>query len=401
MAWMSRGVCLLGLVLSSVASCSSDEHARASGVAGQTAGFAGKTNSGGAAHAGTSGSGGSAGARAGSAASAEGGAAGDASVDGGAAGMPSEAGAGGAVQEPVNCPARGVGEIGGPCQSDRDCDSAPGTPDGTCASPSLGYDGLPSEGYCIGGAFSTCPATCQAAGCAANDVCVNWAGCKACLPACCEGDTCGGKLVCASSLGDIKLGALVCVPGKLGAELHAPCGDLGDCGPGLTCVATQERPGGECTKGCTAGNDATCPAGGRCVSDPVFPRCAKACDDASDCRGAEGYACVDLGGAVGKVCQHALVGGACANDDECGGGAWHCQTGAGFSGGYCTLTGCEAAGSETGCPELSAVCFDPTVGSNYCVDRCSGVGTQSTCRVGYGCQDVDASVVTSGGCVPI
>jgi hypothetical protein len=267
-------------------------------------------------------------------------------------------------------------------------------------SPSLNYEGMPSEGYCVGGAFDTCPSTCQAAACATNDVCVDWAGCKACLPACCDGNTCGARLVCANSIGDITLGKLACVPGKLGAGLHSPCDDLGDCGPGLTCVATQERPGGECTKGCTPGNDATCPAGGRCVSDPVYPRCAKACQNASDCRGAEGYACVDLGGAVGKVCQHPQVGDACANDDACGGAPWHCQTGAAFTGGYCTLTGCPAAGSETNCPSLSTVCFDPTTGPNYCVDRCDGIGTQSSCRAGYTCQDVDPSTVTSGGCVP-
>jgi hypothetical protein len=322
-------------------------------------------------------------------------------ADAGAGGIMSEAGAGGAVQEPVSCATRELGDIGGPCQTDLSCESAPGASDGTCMSPALGYAGLPSEGYCVGGAFDTCPGTCQAAACAAGDVCVEWAGCKACMPACCDGTTCGANLICASSVGDIKLGTLACVPGKLGAGLHAACDDFGDCGPGLTCIETEERPGGECTKACTPGNDATCPADGRCVPDPVYPRCAKACQSATDCRGPEGYACVDLGGATGKVCQHPKVGDACANDDACGGSPWHCQTGVAFTGGYCTLTGCPTPGSETACPSLSSVCFDPTIGTNYCVDRCSTLGTQSTCRPSYTCQDVDPTNVTSGACVPM
>src|SRR5512146_2517015 len=237
---MKRGAWMLVLVSASAAfaSCSSKHTGSVKGSAGRASGLAGEPSSGGEGHTGGTASAGSGGAHAGGRTVPEGGAAnisGGAGGlgDAGAAGVTAEAGAGGAVQDPMSCASRKLGDIGGPCQNDLSCESAPGAADGTCMSPSLGYLDLPSEGYCVGGAFDTCPSTCQAAACAANDVCVDWAGCKACLPACCDGSTCGGSLVCASSIGDIQLGAPVCVPGKLGAGLHAPCSDVGDCGPGL------------------------------------------------------------------------------------------------------------------------------------------------------------------------
>ena len=352
---------------------------------------------------------------AGSGSPSEGGAAGgvpeNAAGMGGANGSPSEggaagrlgdagaAGAGGATPDPSSCTAPGPAEVGGVCVANSACDRSPGSGDGLCSAATLGFADWPSEGYCI--RSLDCPGSCEALACGEGETCVDLDGCKACLPACCNGDACPSGQICANAVGTHSLGGLACVPGNPTAGVGSACEDISGCYPGLSCLINDEHPGGECTKAaCTLGDDTTCPGEGHCIADPISTHCAQSCQDVGDCRGALGYDCVDLGGVSGKVCRHPMVGDACASDGDCGGGAWHCQTGASFPGGYCTLTGCAVPGSSSGCPLPTTVCFDPAVGNNYCVGRCPSVGTQSTCRLGYSCQDANPGIAVLGGCAP-
>lgn len=300
-----------------------------------------------------------------------------------------------------SCPAPAAGELGGPCASDAECDSALGAGDGMCANSSLGWVGWPSMGYCLTVNLGGCPTQCQDVTCPSGGICVELAGCKGCAPACCSNAVCAAETTCSNHLGASgDLEAQACVPGDADASVAAPCDEIADCRPGSSCRLGAEHPGGECSvAGCTPGDDATCLGSGHCVQEVVGTHCAKSCDSDSDCRLAEGYQCVDFGGSIGKICQHGQVGDACASDADCGDAAtWDCKTGASFPGGYCTLqAACSTPGSSTGCTEGSSLCYDST--PDFCVDRCATIGGQSTCRSGYTCYDVDPGAGTFGGCL--
>src|SRR5687768_5629130 len=49
----------------------------------------------------------------------------------------------------ANCPARTGGQVGGPCTTDTQCNSAVGVNDGICLHAGQGGIGWPAAGYCI------------------------------------------------------------------------------------------------------------------------------------------------------------------------------------------------------------------------------------------------------------
>jgi hypothetical protein len=289
------------------------------------------------------------------------------------------------------CPYPQFAEIGGPCTSDSQCDSAPAAGDGICLAGAFGPSQWPAPGYCS-------RACSDGANCGAGATCTAIAFC---LPACCAGAACAPGFVCIDQLLGYPLGTTACVPGDPDAVDGSPCADIGDC-DGAQCLLGVEHPGGECSRlGCTVGMDATCSQGSHCATlPPMGPACLYVCTSNANCRLSDGYRCVDGGAEIGAYCRAPHVGDACAIDDDCGDPAiWDCRTGVAFPGGYCTMP-CPTPGSSEGCPEGSSVCAEGGLGLDFCADRCDDIGTQSLCRPGYFCSDVDPSpVATIGGCV--
>ena len=311
------------------------------------------------------------------------------------------------------CPARMMGEVGGPCTTHADCDSSDGAGDGVCYRGIAGPVTFPPEGFCTledpdGTApFERCDVD---ADCGDGNVCADSLGYKFCLPSCyCDGNTCPEDQACFESFNGFPQDKPACVPGDADAVDGDACNGFYDCDEYSSCRNDQlEFPGGQCQRyGCTVGDDTTC-NGGTCIdNNPPFSgtTCVDTCTADTDCRMAEGYVCFDPDGAGGDAlnyCRHPHVGDPCATAADCSGGAWVCRTEVIFTGGYCTQTGCATPGSQAGCSPGS-ICRDhPTETENYCADRCSGTaGTQGSCRTGYLCVDTNPDPdVTTLGCAP-
>ncbi len=289
---------------------------------------------------------------------------------------------------------------GSQCAEHADCDSAPAAGDGFCYRGDVGGSLLfPDEGYCTidDGSGAVCAIDTD---CPGNSRCADIAGYRLCMPACGEGGACPAGQVCISTFDGVSLGTDVCFPGSSTASDGDACAGFYDCGPGSTCWLDVENPGGYCAAySCTLGTNAGC-NGGVCIEFADGPSTGNLCVDAcaidADCREGEGYVCHDPDGAGGTpaYCRRPHAGDACGTDADCGGG-WTCKTGPGWSGGYCTVTGCPTVGSTIGCGS-GALCAD-VGGTNLCVDRCAAVGSSSTCRSGYTCVAVGAAV--GGGCL--
>jgi hypothetical protein len=320
----------------------------------------------------------------------------------------------------AGCPGLATGQVGGPCTTDAQCDSAAGAGDGICLRGLLGAITWPAQGYCIN-QIESCT---DDADCGAGNACVTVSdpagSFRACFPACGTGDcACAAGQLCAGSFSGATFAAgdTACVPGNAAATDGDACAGFGDCAEDSACVLDPfEHPGGQCQRlGCTIGDDATCAAGGdgHCVDQLLITTgfqsgavCVDACAIDADCRMADGYRCFDGGGTVGRFCRHPQAGDACMVDGDCGADAeWDCKTGVAFPGGMCTpTTGCPTPGLATGCSPGSSACFDSLLpgvpNDNVCVDRCAGpIGTQAGCRAGYVCRDADPSATTTLGCI--
>lgn len=281
---------------------------------------------------------------------------------------------------------------GSTCDEHSDCDSAIGAGDGYCYRGDVGGSLVfPDEGYCTidDGSGAVCAVD---ADCPSNSRCADIYGYRLCLPACGEDDACPAGQACMATFGGLPLAAPVCLPGSSTAQDGDACTEFYDCGESSTCWNDIENPGGYCSAyNCTVGTNVGC-NGGVCIDFTDGPAtgtiCVESCTVDADCREAEGYVCHD------SYCRRPHVGDPCASSEECGAG-WTCNTGAAWSGGYCTLTGCPTPGSTEGCSSGS-ICA-AVGGANMCIDRCATVGAQSTCRSGYACTAVGAQ--NGGGCL--
>jgi hypothetical protein len=306
----------------------------------------------------------------------------------------------GPVDAPIDaqaCTARDMGEVGGSCTADADCDSAQGAGDGLCLNNLLDSGApWPAVGYCIN-RLGGCTMDSE---CGDGNVCVDLGGgARACMQGCSAGPCeCPDTMICSDGFVNTPVQRMVCVPGNLDAIDGAPCTTFGDCDEHSICLDDGfEHPGGQCMQlGCALGNDTTCSSGGdgHCSNPDLLgggTGCLDVCTTNADCREADGYECFDAGGTIDQFCRHPATGDACTADADCGSAVvWECKTGVTFPGGYCTIRQeCPTGGSSDGCSPGSSVCHDPLVGANYCVDRCTGVG-QGTCRTGYTCQMVGA-----------
>lgn len=365
--------------------------ASGNGTGGQAGNYTGGSAGAGAGGSGGSNAGGTAGIDAGAAGA---GATSDGGLDSGSGGDSSAAdgsvdvASDGATDACVRSP----GELGGPCTTSRDCDSAPGANDGFCPDGDGEY---PAQGFCM---VTGCTDDLD---CPAGGACVEIETLKVCFPACGSGTcTCAVGELCGSVANSHVLDKDVCVPGNVSAVDGDPCEDFGDCDEGGICDGDPfEHPNGECMQpNCTVGDDSTCTSGGdgHCI-DVAFTFTSTVCVDActvdEDCRTEEGYVCFDSGGSAGKYCRHSQVGDPCSTVSDCGdAGTWVCRTGADYPGGYCTLLAQCSPASADDCPQYSSACYTPPGGETpYCVDRCTGTaGTQGSCRAGYVCTTVPA-----------
>lgn len=312
----------------------------------------------------------------------------------------------GRVDAPIdaNCPLRQPGQVGGPCTTNVQCNSAPNMNDGFCLDATDAGIGWPATGYCVT-KIGVCT---QDSECGAGNICVTindpGGAFSACMPACgADPCACGNGQVCSNNLATSPMNKMACIPGNTSAVDGDPCTGFGECDINSICRTDMlEIPNGQCIQiGCTTGNDATCTSGGdgHCA-DPGFVTagngCLDACTNDSECRVAEGYKCFDGGASTGRYCRHPQTGDACGGDADCGDAAiWDCRTGLMFPGGYCTpQAGC-TPGTNAGCSSGSSVCYDPPgPDAPYCVDRCTGAG-QGTCRTGYLC----AALGNVAGCI--
>lgn len=320
----------------------------------------------------------------------------------------------------ANCPARLPGQVGGPCASDNQCDSAVGANDGFCLRGAQSATTWPAEGYCVN-KIDVCNTDTD---CGATNACVTIndpdGAFRACVPACGTGAcACTNGQICAGSFSGSSLagGRMACFPGNASATDGDPCNGFGECAQDSLCLQDPlEYPSGECHRvACTIGNDSTCAAGGdgHCIDYSLITAglnqanvCVDTCTADTDCRQADGYKCFDGGAGVGRFCRHPQAGDACAVETDCGPAAlWDCKIGLTFPGGMCTpTTGCPTPGSGTGCSPSSSICYDsvlPLVNTdNVCANRCGGpVGTQGGCRTGYVCRDTDPGLPVFLGCV--
>ncbi|MBP8805607.1 MAG: hypothetical protein KBG48_12630 [Kofleriaceae bacterium] len=327
-----------------------------------------------------------------------------------------------AVPPDASCPARAPGQVGGPCTSDAQCDSAVGAADGFCLRGDQGAIIWPAQGYCVNrtDAIGAPPCTSDAQ-CGTGNLCATindpLGAYNACLPACgTDPCVCPDGQACATSFFNAPLanGDRACLPGNPTAVDGAACTEFAQCAVDSQCLNEPfEYPGGQCSRvSCTIGNDATC-AGGHCVNLADITSgfntgttCVDTCTTDGDCRQADGFKCVTGPGAVGRYCRHPQAGDPCVIDTDCGDPVlWAC-TGA-LPGGACTVRQpCPTPGNSQGCPAFGSACWDGATpaATNLCVDRCGGpIDTQGGCRTGLVCRDIDprmgATQVTLG-CVP-
>lgn len=72
------------------------------------------------------------------------------------------------------------------------------------------------------------------------------------------------------------------------------CTEQGDCGPGFACLTDAGGwPDGYCSAACVT--DANCPGRSLCAHSGAQMRCVRVCSQDTDCRAADGYACLETG----------------------------------------------------------------------------------------------------------
>ncbi len=253
--------------------------------------------------------------------------------------------------------------------------------------------GLPAGGYCT--------AMCTAdAMCGWDSFCsppTPGGGPRFCLQRCpADPADCTGApaRVCSQFVLGLDLGQRACVWGNAAAQDGSPCTLPEDCNGGQVCMNNPfSVPGGMCiTFGCTVGDNTTCVGpDGTCFDTGGVAICLDTCTMASDCRMAEGYACVPFP-TGDDVCFYpaARPGAACAMDGQCGpaGSPWRCLTGASFPGGYCSGAVGTCTSDPSTCP-MDGVCFDAGTAGDVTDDYCAATcGADTDCRMldGYTCQ---------------
>ena len=302
--------------------------------------------------------------------------------------------------------------IGNACTTDADCSG------GTCAH-TLGarMPALAPGGYCT--------VSCKApADCDPSSACVGarFGFSGHCSIGCDDTSTCRGGYRCVpiaisnlvADAGTANAVTKTCEPtpdtDKLADGIvGSACSGDANCGGGQCLlsenITSTTYPGGYCTGRCV--DDSDCGARGLCT--PGFlgsiGSCALRCDNDADC-GRDGYRCRVIDG-VGrcapgpKPLPDHVVGNACANDGDCGGGAMTCADPLGSldaPGGYCS----QACAIDDDCG-AGGTCISGigivTLSTGICLKSCAPPGG---CRDGYVCRSLSgaASSDNRGVCMP-
>ena len=172
----------------------------------------------------------------------------------------------------------------------------------------------------------------------------------------------------------VKADAKTDVPSPPKKGVGAACIDDFDCVSGvLTCYAW---PGGYCSATSCKDVGALCPGASLCWSSGKADLCVGTCDDNTDCRPKEGYACKRLsqtfGGVDAKFCLpggKGALGAGCTGPLDCGGTAT-CLTD--MAGGYCGRLGCGSS--------------DPCDAGSSCILRGGKPTCMKTCLADSDCQ---------------
>ncbi len=155
-------------------------------------------------------------------------------------------------------------------------------------------------------------------------------GPRLCFQACATDETaCTGypARICSQFVFGLDLGQPACLWGNPVAEDGSPCDDAGDCNAGQGCLSNPfDVPGGLClTFGCTVGDNTTCVGPDSICVDTgggggPGTICLDTCTTSTDCRDAEGYACIMPPGVPVSFCFYPAgdAGDSCAASTECG-----------------------------------------------------------------------------------
>jgi hypothetical protein len=188
------------------------------------------------------------------------------------------------------------------------------------------------------------------------------------------------------------------VAGKMCLDACSALGTQADCRSGYVCERTEHRMGdpGGCVPRCVTGSGA-CPGGLACNAT------------SGQCCGANGFACcagttcdsLTTCGADGFCHLKESYGSECTSGVQCPGGTCITSQNADWPGGYCSGN-CEA-GVER-CAEDNGACSpafgNATGGAELCLDVCTFDGGQSSCRNGYVCDLGWSDTAGQASCVP-
>lgn len=170
----------------------------------------------------------------------------------------------------------------------------------------------------------------------------------------------------------------ICVMGLCMVAPSADCGggEVNGCPEGFQCWSMQDGAGPFCWPDCAhIGAD----------------NCAGACDGDDSCAPAEGNACdATCSAFCGGAVTTGDIGGACADDSDCGGAT--CYVGEGWIDGYCLAFGCAPAGEACG---EGGVCISGVADQPVCLGGCAG---PDDCRTGYRCAGAEDGNVCFAGC---
>ncbi len=182
--------------------------------------------------------------------------------------------------------------------------------------------------------------------CEEDDECVGFCGTQQdfgwldgyCTRACVADADCGREAVCSPAHDNLCMrscgshedcvrdgyicvddgqGGGVCAGGAAGeGSVGDACEGQWDCGGYEYGKCLEDWLGGYCVIDCSAGTSQTCPLGSECLmvdAESGLSYCVATCDDADDCRTAEGYVCQGFG----DMSEHDLCWPACLSNADC------------------------------------------------------------------------------------
>ena len=286
------------------------------------------------------------------------------------------------VNDPIpGCGVTAPGKVGEACMADTMCDAN----GGVCLTED--QSGVPG-GYCT----LICNSDAECTGDSRCLLVDQQNNVSICLDGCAADTDCRMGYTCDENVN-------VCLPAPTG-ETGKVCMTDMDCdsASGEFCITEDQGfSGGYCSRECQSSS--ACPDGSQCHINPNDGDgvCLADCSADTDCRA--GYGCFDPLGNGYDACYPiadgtGVTGDACTGLSDCSGGqnGFCISEDQGFTGGYCSISGCMA---DTDCPAGNHCSFNDGQGG-VCMLDC--VDDTSCTRDGYICGDIDDNQVNE--CAP-